>query len=286
MTDILSQIVAEKREEIAALKAGVSLERLRDEARQAAPALDFVAALRGPRPRGDQPRGQSREANIIAEIKLRSPSRGEFPWQGDPVRQARAYEQGGAKAISVVTDGPFFGGSAALLQAVKSATTLPVLQKDFVLEPYQVHYARSLGADAVLLIARLLPGTLLGELVGLSGEVGLATLVEVVDLAELGRATAAGAAVIGVNNRDLRTFRTDVAHTLELLPHFTSEQVAVTESGFHTWADVEPMLRAGADAFLIGEALMVAPDPAALLKTLRGESRGEAAVKAAVEAAS
>ena len=99
------------------------------------------------------------------------------------MRQARAYEQGGAKAISVVTDGPFFGGSAALLQRVKGATALPVLQKDFVLEPYQIHYARSLGADAVLLIARLLPGTLLGELVGLAREVGLATLVEVVDLA-------------------------------------------------------------------------------------------------------
>jgi len=276
MTDILSQIVAKKREEIAALKAGLPLERLRDLARQAAPALDFAAALRGPRPRG-----RGREANIIAEIKLRSPSHGEFPWQGDPVRQARAYEQGGAKAISVVTDGPFFGGSAALLQTVKGATALPVLQKEFVLEAYQIHYARSLGADAVLLIARLLPGTLLGELVGLAREVGLATLVELVDREELERATAAGAAVIGVNNRDLRTFRTDVAHTLELLPHFAAEQVAVTESGIHTRADVERMLRAGADAFLIGEALMVAPDPAALLKTLRGKSQGEPAVEAA-----
>ena len=271
MTDILSQIVAKKREEIAALKAELPLERLRDEARQAAPTLDFAAALWGARPRGDRPRGQGREANIIAEIKLRSPSHGEFPWQGDPVRQARAYEQGGAKAISVVTDGPFFGGSPALLQTVKGATALPVLQKEFVLEAYQIHYARSLGADAVLLIARLLPGTLLGELVGLAGEVGLATLVEVVDRAELERATAAGAAVIGVNNRDLRTFRTDVAHTLELLPHFAAEQVAVTESGIHTPQDVARLRDNGVHSFLVGEAFMRAEHPGERLATLFAE---------------
>jgi len=265
MPTILDEIVAAKRGEIAALERAQPLADVREAARAAAPALDFAGALRGARPRGS-----GGPVNVIAEVKRRSPSKGEFPWHGDAARQARAYERGGAKAVSVVTDGAYFGGSPELLRQVKAATALPVLQKEFVLGPYQVHAARALGADAVLLIARILPGGLLGELVALAREVGIATLVEVVDAAELERAQAADAAVIGVNNRDLRTFTTDPAHTLSLLPHFDEGRVAVTESGIHTRADVERMLAAGVDAFLIGEALMVAPDPAAHLAALRG----------------
>lgn len=272
MSGILDEIVAVKREEIAALQAAEPLERVREAARAAAPALDFAAALRGARPRGS-----GSDANIIAEIKRRSPSRGEFPWHGDVPRQVRAYEAGGARAISVLTDERFFGGSPALLREIKGITRLPVLQKEFVLEPYQIHYARALGADAVLLIARILPGALLGELAALAAEVGIHTLVEVVDEEELERATEADARVIGVNNRDLSTFETDLAHTLALLPRFGDDQIVITESGIHTHADVERMLRGGVDGFLIGEALMVAPDPAAHLRALRGEPMAEAA---------
>ena len=271
MSDILKEIVAAKRQEIAALKKAEPLEKLRDTARQAAPALDFAGALRGSRPRG-----KGGEANIIAELKYRSPSKGEFPWHGDVERQIRAYERGGARAISVLTDGPYFGGSPQLLRQVKAVTGLPVLQKEFVLEPWQVHYARALGADALLLIARILPGGLLEELLQLARETGLSALVEVVDGEELARADAAGAKVIGINNRDLRTFRTDPAHTLALLPSFREDQVAITESGIHTRQDVERLLAAGVDGFLIGEALMVAQDPAAHLRELRGQMGGEA----------
>ncbi|MCZ6842375.1 MAG: indole-3-glycerol phosphate synthase TrpC [SAR324 cluster bacterium] len=272
MTGILEKIVAAKRVEIAALKRAEPLEKVRAAAQAAAPALDFAGALRGARPRGG-----AGEANIIAELKNRSPSKGEFPWHGDVTRQVRAYEQGGAKAISVLTDEPFFGGSPQLLREIKVITGLPVLQKEFVLDAYQVVYARALGADALLLIARILPGSLLGELVHLARECGLATLVEVVDGQELARAAQAGAEVIGVNNRDLGTFTTDLHHTLALLPHFNEGQVAITESGIHTREDVEIMMEAGVDGFLIGEALMVAPDPAAHLRMLRGLPQTEAA---------
>ncbi len=268
MTDILAQIVAKKREEITARKKELPLERVREAALELPPVRDFPGAFEGRRPRGS-----GREVNIIAEIKRRSPSQGAFSWHGDAARQAQAYERGGAKAVSVLTDGPYFGGSPELLRQVRQATGLPVLQKEFLLEPYQVHYARFLGADAVLLIARLLPGGLLGELVALAGEVGIATLVEVVDRDELERATAGGARLIGVNNRDLRTFKTDPAHTLALLPHFRDDQAAISESGIHTRQDVESLLKAGVDGFLIGKALMVAPDPAAHLRLLRGEHR-------------
>ncbi len=274
MSTILDEIIAAKREEIAALSSALPLARVREVARGMPPVLDFAGALRGPRPRGS-----GREAHIIAEVKRRSPSKGEFPWHGDATRQARAYEQGGASAISVVTDGPYFGGSVDLLKEVKAATGLPVIQKEFLVAPYQVHYARSLGADAVLLMAAVLPGGLLGEMIALAKSIGIATLVEVINEEELERAAAGGAEVIGVNNRDLRTFRTDPDHTLRLLPFFGEQHVAITESGIHTRQDVERMLAAGVDGFLIGEALMVAPDPAAHLEFLQGKTKRGQAVR-------
>lgn len=281
MSDILLKIVAAKREEVAGLKAGLPLAGVRAQAEEAqgrAPVRDFTGALRSSRPRG---RGHA--VHVIAEIKRRSPSKGEFPWRGDAARHARDYERGGAACISVVTDGPFFGGSVELLQQVRGAQGLPVMQKDFVLEPWQVYRARAIGADAVLLIAACLDGGLLRELAALARDIGLHALVEVVDEAEFRRADDAGAVLIGVNNRDLRTFTVDPGRTERLLPLFRDEQVAVCESGIHTPADVARMLRAGIDGFLIGEALMTASDPAAHLERLRVE--GAALAEGAVAAA-
>jgi len=275
MSDILQQIVAKKREEVAALKRAIPLQRVREQARAMGTALDFGAALRGTRPRGAQ--GGAQPVRIIAELKLRSPSKGVFPWHGDVARQVRDYEIGGAAAVSVVPDGPFFGGSTALLREAKAACELPVLQKEFLLEPWQVFYARALGADACLLIARLLPAGLLGEMLAAAQEARIHTLVEVVDADELQRATEAGALVIGVNNRDLATFQVDPARTEALIPHYRDDQVCIAESGIHTPQDVARLLRAGVDGFLIGEALMTAPDPALHLRRLRGEAIREVA---------
>ena len=271
MNDILQRIVASKREEVSAWMGQRTLAEVQASAKARPAALDFTGALRGPRPRGVQ--GVRSPVHIIAELKRRSPSKGAFPWHGDVARQVRAYEQGGASAVSVVTDGPFFGGSDALLEEVKSAIGLPVLQKEFLLEPWQVFHARALGADACLLIAAILPGGQLGEMLAATREAGIHALVEVIDAEEFDRASDAGAAVIGVNNRDLRTFTIDHGRTERLLARYGEEQVCIAESGIHTRADVERLLEAGVDGFLIGEALMTSEDPAAHLGTLRGEAR-------------
>jgi indole-3-glycerol phosphate synthase len=267
VNDILQRIVDAKRQEVAALKPTLPLAEVRSQAEtavQAGPTRDFTGALKAKRPRGS-----GRSVHVIAEIKRRSPSKGEFPWKGDAAAHAKSYERGGARCISVVTDGPFFGGSVELLQTVRRAQSLPVIQKEFVLDPWQVYRARAIGADALLLIVACLPGALLGELHALARELGLHVLVEVIDEAEFRRADDAGATIIGVNNRDLRTFTVDPARTERLLPLYRVEQVAVCESGIHTPADVARMLRVGVDGFLIGEALMTAPDAAAHLTRLR-----------------
>ncbi len=272
MSDILNKIIANKREEVAALKKTSPPERVRERAAAQPPVRAFAAGLRNARPRGS-----GRAAHIIAELKLRSPSKGTFAWHGDAARQVDDYERGGARAISVVTDGAFFGGSVELLQTVRAAVGLPVLQKDFLIDPYQVHYARAIGADAALLIAAALPGGQLGEMIALAREAGLATLVEVADEAEMERATAGRAEVVGVNNRDLRTFTVDPERTLRLLPHCGDDQVMIAESGIRDRDIVVRMLAAGVDGFLIGEALMTASDPLHALLSLRGETPSEAA---------
>jgi indole-3-glycerol phosphate synthase len=279
MPDILTRIVEDKREEIAALQRRLPLERVREEAAARRPALPLAPALRGARPRGT-----GRDARIISELKLRSPSKGVFRWHGDVARQVTDYVQGGASAISVVTDGKHFGGSPELVRQVKALVAIPVLQKEFLLEPYQVHYARSLGADAALLIAAILEGGRLAEMIGLAREIGLSTLVEVVDEQEFARAAQAGAEVIGVNNRDLRTFTVDLNRTLRLVPLCRDEHVLVAESGIHGRAEVERLMAGGVDAFLIGEALMTARHPAEMLAALRGVAPA-AAPKAASQAA-
>jgi len=265
MTDILSRIVADKHQEVAQLMQSHPLPQVQAQAQSLGTVRPFTAALKASRPRGS-----GSEVNIIAEIKLKSPSKGVFAWHGDVARQVAAYETGGAKAISVVTDGKYFGGSTDLLRQVKSRTRLPVMQKEFVVHPYQIHYARALGADAVLLIAAVLQGNALADMVALARQVGIGTLVEVVDEAEMQRAVAAEAEVVGVNNRDLRTFTLDHDRAARLLPLCGEERVFITESGVKTRADVERMLALGVDGFLIGEALMTAPDAAHTLALLRG----------------
>ncbi len=231
-----------KQEEVAGLRSRRA--ELRRQAERASPARPFGAALQ-----------QLAEVTVIAEYKRRSPSAGALG-KGDPAEVARAYAAGGARAVSVLTDGPFFGGSLADLAAVRASVELPVLRKDFVLDEAQVWEARAAGADAVLLIARILEDARLAGLLDLCRELQFSALVEVHDAAELERALRAGAGIIGVNNRDLETFATDLDVTLTLASLIPVDRVLVGESGIATAADVDRLGSAGVDAVLVGEALM------------------------------
>ena len=211
--------------------------------------------------------------SLIAEVKRRSPSAGEIRSDLDPSLQASHYARGGARAISVLTDGPHFGGSAEDLRAVSRAVLVPTLRKDFILDELQILEARSLGASAVLLIVRILEPARLKALHAFARSIGLGTLVETHSAAELDAALAAGAEVVGVNSRDLDTFAIDVASAWALLGRVPREVIAVAESGMATRADVERAAAAGADAVLIGGALSASTDPAALAGSLSGVPR-------------
>jgi indole-3-glycerol phosphate synthase len=225
-----------------------------------------------------QPRGALFEArlsrlgavNIIAECKRRSPSKGVLAASYDPVRIARAYDQGGAAAISVLTEPTFFDGSLAHLASVRDAVDTPLLRKDFIVDEYQLFEARAAGADAVLLIVAALDQATLERLQQRAWDLGLATLVEVHDDEELSRAVASGARVIGVNNRNLRTLQVDVAASDRLAAAMPREVTSVSESGLQSRADLERLAAAGYHAFLIGERFMTDPDPAAALRALMG----------------
>jgi len=253
---ILDQIVQSKREEIAEHKRQRPLEALADAELYRAPRRGFAAALARP--------GRA----VIAEVKKASPSRGVIRADFDAVAIARAYASGGARALSVLTDAPFFQGSLAYLEAIRRVVDLPLLRKDFVLDPYQVHEARAFGADAVLLICALLDDASLRELFRLASRLELDALVEVHSREELERAADCGATLVGINNRDLRTFvtRLEVAETLA--PLAPRQMTVVAESGLKTAADLERLEAAGVRAFLIGETLMAAPNPAAALGAL------------------
>jgi len=253
---ILDQIVQSKREEIAEHKRQRPLEALADTDLYRAPRRGFAAALARP--------GRA----IIAEVKKASPSRGVIRADFDAVAIARAYASGGARALSVLTDAPFFQGSLAYLEAIRRVVDLPLLRKDFVLDPYQVHEARAFGADAVLLICAILDDDSLRELFRLASRLDLDALVEVHSREELERAADCGATLVGINNRDLRTFvtRLEVAETLA--PLAPRQMTVVAESGLKTAADLERLEAAGVRAFLIGETLMAAPNPAAALGAL------------------
>jgi indole-3-glycerol phosphate synthase len=207
---------------------------------------------------------------MIAEIKRRSPSKGPLCLNADVAAIARSYEASGAAAVSVLTDHDFFGGSDDDLRVARGATSLPTLRKDFTIDAYQIHEARVLGADAVLLIARVLTDGRLSEWVQLCAELQLTALVEVHDENELQAALDARATVIGVNSRDLRTFKTDLAGAIKLRALIPAATLAVAESGIHTPDDIQAVTSAGFDAGLVGEALMTASDPGAALRALTG----------------
>jgi len=255
---ILAEILAHKRVELAEAQRRVAPEALARRAAAARPPRGFRRALLGPGP------------HVIAELKRRSPSKGEIRRDFDPVAIARAYESGGAAALSVLTDERFFGGSLAVLEAVRAATGLPLLRKDFVIDAYQIDEARAAGADAVLLIVAALAPPLLERLRAHAAGLGLDVLVEVHDEAELDLAKGVGADLIGINNRDLRTFVTDLGVTERLAKRVPHGALVVAESGIFGPEDVARLRRAGASAFLVGESLMREADPGLALRRLLG----------------
>jgi indole-3-glycerol phosphate synthase len=260
MSDVLRRILDAKRAEVAAAQRAVSQREIESRARAAAPARDFVGAIRAKRAAGN--------AAVIAEIKRASPSKGLLRADFDPGAIARAYEAAGAACLSVLTDAPFFQGAPEHLVAAREACALPALRKDFMVDPYQVFEARALGADCILLIVAALAPAEMSALEALALELGMAVLAEVHDAAELERALALKTPLIGINNRDLRTFETRLETTLELLPRIPADRIVVTESGIGTPADVVRLRARGVGAFLVGEAFMRAPDPGAALSEM------------------
>lgn len=258
--DILRKILARKAEEIAERVGRLPLAELRKRA-QAAPApRGFLPAIRR--------RLAAGRAAIIAEIKKASPSKGVLRADFRPGEIAKSYERHGATCLSVLTDEDFFQGSDAYLQEARAACALPVLRKDFTMGAYQVYEARALGADAILLIVAALEDDRMHELTALATELGMDVLVEVHDERELGRALALDTPLIGINNRDLRTFSTSLQTTTALLGKIPRDRVVVTESGIHTPADVALLRAQGVHVFLVGEAFMKAADPGKKLHEL------------------
>jgi indole-3-glycerol phosphate synthase len=258
--DILKKILDRKAEEVAACKRSAALDVVKQQAADADPVRGFKAAL--------QEKMHAGVAAVIAEIKKASPSRGILRQDFDPEQIAISYENGGAACLSVLTDIDFFKGADAYLQQARAACSLPVLRKDFVIDPYQVYEARALGADCILLIVSALDDDLLRELLQLAGELGMDALVEVHDATELARALAMPAPLLGINNRNLRTFETRLDTTLGYLQQIPDDRLVVTESGIHTVDDVALMRSHGVDCFLVGEAFMKAPEPGAKLGEL------------------
>ena len=215
---------------------------------------------------------EARHRAIIAEVKKASPSKGVIRADFDPVGIAGRYAESGAAAISVLTEERYFQGQPRLPGCDSSRVSVPLLRKDFLFDPYQLYEARAFGADAVLLIVAILPDTLLQELLWLAEELNLSPLVEIHDRAELERAVRGGARLLGINNRDLRTFHTTLATTERCLPAVPPDALVVAESGIETAADIERLERAGVGAFLIGETFMRAPDPGARLAEFLGAS--------------
>ena len=251
---VLDDILAAKRDEVAARRTALSVSALRDRPLYAEPRRGFRAALAArPAPA------------VIAEMKRASPSRGEIRRAYDPVAIAQGYAAAGAAALSVLTDGPFFGGALEHLVAARTATKLPCLRKDFLVDPYQVDEARAFGADAVLLIVAAVSAGQGAELLAAAGAAGLDVLVEVHTEVEVEHAAALGATLVGVNNRDLVTLDVSLATAERLAPRAPAGALVVAESGLRSAADVRRMVQAGAHAVLIGEAFMEKSDPGAAL---------------------
>lgn len=266
MSNILDEIVANKRQEVAASRSRVSLEELKRRAGHSHKPRNFFAAVT---------RKQSK-VNVIAEVKKASPSAGLIRKDFDAVAVARSYYEAGAAAISCLTDAKYFQGSLEYLVAIKQAVPLPVLRKDFIVDPYQVYEARAHGADAVLLIAECLDDATLIDLMILAAELQLTVLLEVHEVESLLRVRPhigfphPGYCLLGINNRDLKTMTTDLNHTLRLLELVEDPSILVSESGIKTHADVQRLQNAGINAVLVGEHLMKQPDPGVALKQLMG----------------
>jgi indole-3-glycerol phosphate synthase len=262
MSDILVSIAAYKRDEVAARKRARSQGEVERDAKAASAPRGFIAAL-------ERAHAPGRLA-LIAEIKKASPSKGLIRADFDPPALARAYERGGAACLSVLTDTPSFQGADAYLQAARGAVALPCLRKEFLIDPWQVAESRALGADAVLVILALADDSLAADLVSESSRYGMDAMVEVHDEAELSRAARLGSRLIGVNNRDLRSFVTDLAVTERLARLAPENALLVTESGVFTPADAHRLEAAGARAMLVGESLMRADDVEAATRALLG----------------
>ncbi|MBZ4659238.1 MAG: trpC [Desulfacinum sp.] len=263
--DILKKILEMKAREVEEARSREPLAAVRRRAEEAPPTRPFLERLSAPGPAG---------VNVIAEIKRASPSKGTIRAGLDPRVYARAYQRAGAAALSVLTDQRFFQGSFRDLQAAREAVTVPVLRKDFTIHEYQIYEARANGADAVLLIVRAVPPSFLRDALSLCRELGLGALVEVHDEREMETALACEAPLIGVNNRDLTTFRTDIETSIRLRKQLPDGMPMVAESGIGGRRDLETLLEAGIFNFLVGESLVRAPDPEAALRSLLGAHDG------------
>ena len=260
--DILRKILTRKREEIAERSARLPLAELRQRAQAASPTRGFVNVIRARIAQG--------KPAVIAEIKKASPSKGLLRADFNPVEIAQSYERHGATCLSVLTDRDFFQGADEYLQEARAACSLPVLRKDFVIDAYQVYEARALGADCILLIVAVLDDPQLRELSALAQELGMDVLIEVHDAQELERALMLDTPLIGINNRNLRTFEVKLETTLNLLGQIPKDRIVVTESGIHAPADVERMRQYGVNVFLVGGAFMKATEPGEKLAQLFG----------------
>ena len=263
MSDILNRIVAVKHEEVAAARKKKSLEAMREDALSRVLTRDFEGALRA--------RIAAGQAAVIAEVKKASPSKGVLRQDFIPADIAQAYAEHGPACLSVLTDHQFFQGSPDFLKQARASCDLPVLRKDFMVDPYQIYESRAMGADCILLIAACLADAQMAELEAIARSLDMAVLVEVHDGAELERALKLKTPLLGVNNRNLRSFEVSLDTTLGLLPQVPAGKLLVTESGILERADVQRMRAAGVHAFLVGEAFMRAADPGVALATLFGD---------------
>jgi indole-3-glycerol phosphate synthase len=260
MSDILQQILATKRTEVEQAQRMVPLSRMQQVAEVRGELRDFVGALKA--------RLAAGKPAVIAEIKKASPSKGVLRADFDPAAIARSYREHGATCLSVLTDHHYFAGAPQFLHQAREASGLPALRKDFIVDAYQVFEARALGADAILLIVAALDDAPLAEFADLARSLGMAVLVEVHDAAELERALPLPTPLVGINNRNLRTFETTLQTTLDLLARVPSDKLVVTESGIAGPSDVARMRKAGVHCFLVGEAFMRAPDPGVELERI------------------